>query len=438
MRTDPVRMVPAAALLLLGPALINGYPLVYADTGTYLTSGFQLGIPADRPLGYGLFCRLFSGDGLSLWGVVIAQALLSAVVLVHAWQVLAGRRWVLFLATTALLSATTGLGWTTGRLLPDVFTPLAIVSTALLVLTALSWPARIGHAAVIGLACTTHFSHLVIVPATAVIAVVTHVLLHRERPRSIGTVVVLGAVTLSMLALAASNRWAGRGWELSRGTPLFLLGRVVDAGALPDALVRHCPTAHWSLCDAPPPADSRALLWGPDGAVTRAGGWDAFLPEARSINAVLLRDDAVRTALWRSAWRDGLAQLTRWGVGEIAFAWYRKPVSPPYLAVQHDVPHELDDYLASLQNGGPRGELQLRAVDRAHTIVLALGLLGLFALLLRGGLNPGERTLLVVLLLGTLFAAMSCAALSLPDQRFLARVSWLIPWGAVAIAAGRR
>ena len=91
MRTDPVRMVPAATLLLLGPALINGYPLVYADTGTYLTSGFQLGIPADRPLGYGLFCRLFSGDGLSLWGVVIAQALLSAVVLVHAWQVLVGR-----------------------------------------------------------------------------------------------------------------------------------------------------------------------------------------------------------------------------------------------------------------------------------------------------------------------------------------------------------
>lgn len=438
MRTDPVRMVPAAALLLLGPALINGYPLVYADTGTYLTSGFQLGIPADRPLGYGLFCRLFSGDGLSLWGVVIAQALLSAVVLVHAWQVLVGRRWGLFLATTALLSATTGLGWTTGRLLPDVFTPLAIVSTALLVLTALSWPARIGHAAVIGLACTTHFSHLVIVPATAVIAVVTHVLLHRERPRALGTVVVLGAVTLSVLALAASNRWAGRGWELSRGTPLFVLGRVVDAGALPDALARHCPTAHWSLCDAPTPADSRALLWGPEGAVTRAGGWDAFLPEARAINAVLLRDDAVRTALWRSAWRDGLAQLTRWGVGEIAFTWYRKPVSPPYLAVQHDVPHELDDYLASLQNGGRRGELQLRAVDRAHTIVLALGLLGLLALLLRGGLNPGERTLLVVLLLGTLFAAMSCAALSLPDQRFLARVSWLIPWGAVAIAAGRR
>ncbi|MBK8948138.1 MAG: hypothetical protein IPM68_04545 [Flavobacteriales bacterium] len=284
----------------------------------------------------------------------------------------------------------------------------------------------------------THFSHLVIVPATAVIALMTQVVLNRKRPLPAGTSVVIGAVALSVFALVASNRWAGRGWELSRGTPLFLLGRVVDAGALPDALARHCPTAHWSLCDAPAPADSRALLWGPDGAVTRAGGWDAFLPEARTITAVLLRDDAVRAALWRSAWRDGAGQLTRLGVGEIAFAWYRKPVSPPYLAVQHDVPHELDDYLASLQNGGARGELQLRAVDRAHTIVLALGLLGLFALLLRGGLPPGERTLLVVLVLGTLFAAMSCAALSLPDQRFLARVSWLIPWGVVAIAAERR
>ncbi|MBK8341024.1 MAG: hypothetical protein IPK99_13950 [Flavobacteriales bacterium] len=135
--------------------------------------------------------------------------------------------------------------------------------------------------------------------------------------------------------------------------------------------------------------------------------------------------------------RDGLVQLTQWGVGEIAFAWYRNPVSPPYLAVQQCVPHELDDYLASRQNGGPQGELQLHAVDRAYMIMLTLGLLGMFTLLFRGSVNPTERTLLLVLLLASALAAMSCAALSMPDQRFLARVSWLVPWGVALIAARR-
>lgn len=434
MRSVLVRIVPPTALLLLGPALVNGYPLVYADTGTYLTSGFQLGIPADRPIGYGLFCRLFSGDGLSLWGVVIAQALLTAMVLAHAWQVVVARRWGLFLATTALLSATTGLGWYTSRLLPDAFTPLAIVSAGILVLARLAWPWRLVHASVLVLACVTHFSHLVIVPATLGIAWGLHLLLLRTRPPFTGTTFALGAVVLSVFALAASNRWAGRGWELSRGTPLFLLGRVVDAGALPEALARHCPTTHWSICEGTPPADSRALLWGPDGAVTRAGGWDAYLPEARAINDVLMQDGAVRGALWRSAWRDGWMQLGRIGLDELPQPWYRKPVSPPYLSIEQFVPRELPAYLGARQHG--EGTLDLRAVNALHILVLGLSVLLLVALAIRSRAEE-HRLLLLFTVVAVLVAASSCAMLSLPDQRFLARVSGLLPFAVLMVMAAK-
>lgn len=434
MRSVLVRIVPPTALLLLVPALVNGYPLVYADTGTYLTSGFQLGIPADRPIGYGLFCRLFSGDGLSLWGVVIMQSLLTAMVLAHAWQVVVARRWGLFLATTALLSATTGLGWYTSRLLPDAFTPLAIVSAGLLVLARLAWPWRLVHASVLVLACVTHFSHLVIVPATLAIAWGLHRLLLRTRPPFTGTTFALGAVVLSVFALAASNRWAGRGWELSRGTPLFLLGRVVDAGALPTALARHCPHEQWSICDAPPPADSRALLWGPDGAVTAAGGWDAYLPEARAIGAVLMRDEEVRAALWRSAWRDGWMQLGRIGLDELPQPWYRKPVSPPYLSIEQFVPRELPAYLGARQHG--EGTLDLRAVNALHILVLGLSVLLLVALAIRSRAEE-HRLLLLFTVVAVLVAASSCAMLSLPDQRFLARVSGLLPFAVLMVMAAK-
>ncbi len=434
MRRALLRTVPPAALLLLGPAMWNGFPLVYADTGTYLTSGFEAAIPADRPIAYGLFCRLFSGNGASLWGVVIAQALLTATVLAHAWQQLVGRHRGLFLAVVALLSVGTGLGWYVGRLLPDAFTPLAIVSTGLLLLTRMSAPWRVLHAAILLLACTTHLSHLIIVPGTALIALLLRCLLREGRPGITGPALVASAVLLSVFLLALGGRMAGHGWTVARGTPLVLLGRIVDAGALPAALDRHCLHHGWVLCDPPPPKDSRTLLWGPDGAVVRAGGWDAYLPEAQAVTGVLLRDAAVRRALWRAAWRDGTAQLVRGGLDELAEPWYRKPVSPPYRAIAQFVPHELPAYLQARQHGA--GTLVLRALDVVHQVLIAVSLLLLAALLVRTH-QAGPRVLLLFAILAVAFAASSCAVLSIPDQRFLSRVSGLLPL-AVAMALATR
>lgn len=65
-------LVLAGALLLLFPAFYNGYPLINADVGTYLHSGFKLFIPDDRPVVYGLVLRFFSLNGWSLWLAVLA------------------------------------------------------------------------------------------------------------------------------------------------------------------------------------------------------------------------------------------------------------------------------------------------------------------------------------------------------------------------------
>ena len=46
-----------AALLLLSVPVLNGYPLVYSDTGTYLRTAFEGYVPPDRPVWYGLFLR---------------------------------------------------------------------------------------------------------------------------------------------------------------------------------------------------------------------------------------------------------------------------------------------------------------------------------------------------------------------------------------------
>jgi hypothetical protein len=43
-----------SAAVLLWPALWNGYPLVFADTGTYLSQAIERYLAWDRPVFYSL------------------------------------------------------------------------------------------------------------------------------------------------------------------------------------------------------------------------------------------------------------------------------------------------------------------------------------------------------------------------------------------------
>ncbi len=52
--------VALAAALLLWPALLNGYPLAFADTGTYLSQAIDRYLGWDRPVFYSLL-RCFKG-----------------------------------------------------------------------------------------------------------------------------------------------------------------------------------------------------------------------------------------------------------------------------------------------------------------------------------------------------------------------------------------
>ena len=60
MRTDerPANAAPIllSAAVLLWPALWNGYPLVFSDTGTYLSQAIERYLGWDRPVFYRTVC----------------------------------------------------------------------------------------------------------------------------------------------------------------------------------------------------------------------------------------------------------------------------------------------------------------------------------------------------------------------------------------------
>ena len=123
-----------SAAVLLWPALWNGYPLVFSDTGTYLSQAIEHHLGWDRPVFYSLF--LFPLHmAVTTWPAIAAQALLVTHTLhlarrallpeVSAWWLLPG---------VGCLAIATALPWFASQLMPDVFTAILVLVLALLVL----------------------------------------------------------------------------------------------------------------------------------------------------------------------------------------------------------------------------------------------------------------------------------------------------------------
>ena len=124
------------ALCLLIPAFYNGYPLVNPDTGTYVSSGFLPDMPSDRPITYGVFVRLTTLNGISLWLTVFVQAYIMTWLIFRIIKIAAGERFLVFkgLLTVFILSVCTGLSWIVSQVQPDVFTSVAFLTVILLLI----------------------------------------------------------------------------------------------------------------------------------------------------------------------------------------------------------------------------------------------------------------------------------------------------------------
>jgi len=119
-------------LALLYPALYNGFPLVFYDTGGYIARAFEAELIPGRSVAYGYLLSVLE-LGLSYWPVILTQ---SGIVL---WLIHTCARvhdlphGPISLAATAVgLALGTGLPWFTAQLMPDIWEPVLILALYLL------------------------------------------------------------------------------------------------------------------------------------------------------------------------------------------------------------------------------------------------------------------------------------------------------------------
>jgi hypothetical protein len=465
--------VPAAAALLIWPALWNGYPIVFADTGTYLSQAIRLYAGWDRPIFYSLFMLPLHAR-VTVWPVVAAQALLTAWILWLVCKALVPRiSWIAFVGGAMALAVGTWLPWLVSELMPDVFTPLLIMVTCLLawVPERLSWRKRAALAGLMAFMITTQLSS---VPLACVALGVLGVLARyrgqaKEESVSLFSPVSASAsgagmggpvhpgatvrkhndaagkwsrplhclllttppVAAALLGLCSLNLVAHGRFAMAPFGNVFVLARVIYDGPGMAVLRRDCPWANWRLCpfldNFPPTSD--AFLWTPDSPLNRAGGAKLVSQDADAIVRAALVADPVGAA--RAALSNTLEQLGRFASGDGLTAWPAE-VSP---WIEHSFPaREAASYAAARQQAGLLSVPRLLA--HIHTAVAVGGVVACLFLLPIAWIRraPCTAFLLVVLIVLPASAAIT-GALSAPHDRYQSRIMWLPTFVAVVSAA---
>src|SRR3954454_23031292 len=122
----------AIPLMLLAPALWNGYPLLQWDTGGYLARWYEGYLVPSRSTVFGLYLHFGEDSAFSVnLGI---QALATLWILQLTLRVLGMARPMRLLAISLPLVLATALPWLVTTLLTDIFAGLSVLSLFILVL----------------------------------------------------------------------------------------------------------------------------------------------------------------------------------------------------------------------------------------------------------------------------------------------------------------
>lgn len=254
--------VAAATACLCWPALWNGYPLLYADSLSYLQSGpavvselLGADVPywmyaSDRSEFYAVGIYLLHGS-LPLWTIVVAQSALMAWVIWLVVRSVCPDPVRAYLPVAAGLSVLTGIAWYTSFVMPDCLSGILVLSFYLL----LFWPKSLRRTEKVGLALaacwalTSHATHLVLGACiVAMFALLRMVRWPGMRGRGVGLLRLSGLLVVSALGLMAVHaRLYGRA-SISGQAPPFLMARLLGDGPARWYLQQNCARLSWTIC----------------------------------------------------------------------------------------------------------------------------------------------------------------------------------------------
>lgn len=428
-----IMLLLLAALSLCGAAFYNGFPIVYSDTGTYLESGFTLETPFDRPITYGIFLRIFSLNGFSLWPVIFTQSLLLVLVMYGCVKAFVNTRRAASLTCiiTLALACFTGVSWMASELIADVFAPISLLCILLLLFAPQEkkgW--TIFLYATLLVSTASHISHVII--DLLFLSCMTIFWLRKRKKETLR----FGGRTLAGIFLVTVAAIFTMGSSIGKSKHVFMMGRLLESGILDAYLDENCGKEKLKLCDCrdrlPDNADN--FLWNTDGdsVLIRTGGWQGSKAEYSMIIRHTLASPKYLLLHAKAATINSLKQLATIRVGEGNGAYGKGTLV--YERIKKYFPYEFRQYCFSQQTQNYFAQLPF--VNFVNYLVTGVALLLVMSWLLfyrEGCTIKGLTAFVIALLLGYVLNCAVCASLATLANRFGSRESWMIVFAAIVV-----
>jgi len=434
LRFDRVAGYTASTIMLLWVALANAFPLMFADSGTYLRIGTEYYVPYDRPVTYGL-AILPLHSLLGLWSVAIAQCLFATWIFDRVLRAIFARPapWLLP-ATVAALASLTSLPWFTGQVMPDMFAGLVILIAWLLLFArdGLARWERYALPALVTLIVAFHLSFVPTLGAVTIVGALTGWLLLRKPRIWKSGAIILGAIVVAVLGLSGFNLLTQGQFRPSTSSNAFLLARLLDGHMAQPTIIEMCKTREMILCRQDHVLDPAAVMPG------QYYLWTVY-PALKP--AEIARMPAEETEVFRRTLQDnpaGVARMALNGFGQLLLLAragdgmdrYGDEMQISQQIAKH-FPRSEAAWQASRQQHGTLRSLA-RIPDRAIGLIGALLNIVIVTIAIRRR-QPMIAGLATMMLATLILNALFCSVLSGVVERYQARVMWM-PMLTLAVA----
>ena len=272
-----------STFVLCFPAFFNKFPLLFPDTLGYIRMGFQHLLTAKRVWLYGGFLRHASLNE-SLWLVVLVQGFLLSWLVFMMFKYFFAQRdsALLFLFYMVGAAMTTAASFHTSMLMPDIFTPMMLLSACLLLFArGMSRLELVLVAVLFIFSAGMHNAHFLIVIGLAGLVWLGAVFKkNREWYNDLGISIkkmlaFTGLVLLTHLFVCTVHYSVGGKFVSTRGGEVFLFARLCDFGLAQAYLNENC--AKLDNCPVCPYVKDlrrgREFLWLNNSVLKKTGGW---------------------------------------------------------------------------------------------------------------------------------------------------------------------
>jgi hypothetical protein len=415
------------AICFLTDAFYNNFPLVTSDTSTYIASGFELEAPFDRPITYGLFLRLFSLNGFSLWFVILFQALILSYLIFLLIKLVIGEKLFLKfgLITITLLSFFTSASWTVSQVMPDIFTSISLLCIPIILLGKFETRTFILLHVIFFISVAMHMSHILLFSLIIIGIFAFRKLILPDKnyfKRNIKIITLLILTISSLITMGSA---------ISKSKHVFFMAAMVEHGITKEYLDEYCVMKSYKLCAYKDSMPNKAykFIWDERSPFYKIGGWKGTKKEFEDIIYETITKPKYIIMHIKESCKATFQQLILFGVGDGNQSFLQGTLL--YKRISYYFPNDLYYYSTSKQS-----QTHVDFIEPLNVIFLFITVLSLIIVIILVKrvliiLRKPVQFIIILFSFTILLNAWDCGTFANALSRLEAKIIWLIPFMAI-------